>query len=114
MLIRHSDSVTGHEVDTEGAKGVIFRMLLGEGEGAPNFCMRQFNIAAGGHTPRDSHDWEHELYVLSGSGVAVTNEGEEPIGVGDCILVAPQQEHQFRNAGAEELRLLCLVPRTDT
>lgn len=57
MLIRHSDSVTGHEVDMEGAKGVIFRMLLGEGEGAPNFCMRQFNIAPGGHT----HDWEHEF-----------------------------------------------------
>ena len=50
----------------EGAAGCRVRWLIGEGDNAPNFAMRKFEVAPGGHTPRHFHDYEHEVYVLAG------------------------------------------------
>ena len=113
MIVRQADSVPGSHVDMKGAEGVTFRMLLGEAEQAPTFCMRQFNLGPGGHTPRHTHDWEHEIYVLDGEGVIVADDGEKPIRPGHCALIPPGERHQFRNTGNGELKFLCLVPRSD-
>jgi len=112
MKIRKADDVPPETVQMEGAEGVQIRLLVHEAEGAPNFYMRQFDVAPGGHTPRHQHDWEHEMYVLAGRGVAVTPDGERPVAVGECIFVAPGEDHQFRNTGTEVLKFLCLVPKT--
>lgn len=112
MKIRKADDVADGMVEAGGAKGVRIRLLIHEAEGAPNFYMRLFDVEPGGHTPRHTHDWEHEVYILSGSGTAVTPEGDKPIAAGDCVYVAPGDDHQFRNNGGEELRFLCLIPRT--
>ncbi|MFW6133935.1 MAG: cupin domain-containing protein, partial [Planctomycetota bacterium] len=110
MLIRHADDVQGHPADLAGAEGVTFRLVLGDSEGAPNFFMRQFDIIPGGHTPHHAHAHEHEVYVLAGTGVLVTDAGEQPIGAGDAALVAPNEAHQFRSTGVDDLKLLCFVP----
>jgi quercetin dioxygenase-like cupin family protein len=94
-----------------GAEGVRIRLLIHEAEGAPNFYMRQLVIAPGGCTPLHTHQWEHEVFILAGNGIVVSPEGENPISPGDCVLVAPGEQHQFRNIGTEELKFLCLVPR---
>ncbi len=114
MKIRKADEVTGHKVDLSGASGVIFRSLIGEEDGAPNFHMRQFNVAPGGHTPKHQHDWEHEVYILAGRGVVPTTDGERQVAPGDCVFVEPGELHQFINTGDEELKFLCLVPKKDT
>ena len=44
--------------DREPAKGIAARVVIGKSDGANNFCMRVFEIAPGGHTPRHSHAWE--------------------------------------------------------
>jgi len=111
MIIRKADDAPGHQVDLEGAKGVTFRMLLGESEGVPNFYMRQFDVAPGGRTPRHAHPWEHECYILAGEGVLVTEAGDRPVRAGDCVFVAPEEVHRFQNAGPGVLKFLCLVPR---
>ena len=111
MLIRKADDVEARPVEMDGARDATIRLLIHEAEGAPNFYMRQFDIAPGGHTPRHTHDWEHETYVLAGSGTVVTPDGERPIAAGDCLLVAPDDDHQFRNTGDEVLKILCLVPK---
>ena len=67
MIITHAKDVKAEDVG-EGAKGVKIRWLIGEQDGAPNFAMRHFEVAPGGHTPHHSHDWEHEVFVLSGRG----------------------------------------------
>jgi mannose-6-phosphate isomerase-like protein (cupin superfamily) len=51
------------------------------------------------------------VYILRGRGTAVTPEGDRPIQTGDAIYVAPGDEHQFQNTGAEPLEFLCLVPK---
>ena len=67
-------------------------------------------IEPDGHTPKHSHPYEHEVYVLSGNGVVLEGDQEHPIGAGDFIYVRPDEIHQFRNTGTAPLTFLCMVP----
>ena len=111
MKIKHSESVEAKPVEMEGAEGVQIRLLIHEAEGAPRFYMRQFIVAPGGHTPLHTHDWEHEVFVVAGSGAVVDEGRDKPIAAADCVFVQPGEPHQFKNTGGEELKLLCLVPK---
>ena len=109
MTIKHFRDVPAQEVE-QGAKGVSIRWVIARDDGAPNFAMRHFTIAPGGYTPHHAHAWEHEVYVLSGEGIATGPDGDTPIGAGSVVFVAPDDEHHFSNAGEEPLVFLCLVP----
>jgi len=111
MKIHKAEDVPAKPVVMEGARDVQIRLLIHEAEDAPNFYMRQFTLAPGGHTPEHTHGWEHECYILTGRGTVVTPDGERPVAAGDCVYVAPQDNHQFRNTGREELKFLCLIPK---
>lgn len=97
------------EVQEAGATGVRIQWLLASAQGAPNFALRRFVLEPGGETPFHAHPWEHEVYVLSGTGVAVTAQGDTPLQADCAVLVAPGETHCFR-AGPDGLQFLCLVP----
>ena len=99
-----------NDVKMEGAEGVKMRMLIGAEDKAPTFHMREFEVAPGGHTPHHAHDFEHEILVLSGKGVAKSEQGDRPMAGGDVIFVPADEKHQFVNAGTEPLRFICLIP----
>ena len=103
-------AVEGKPVTDPGAKGVTIRVLMGQNVGAPNFTMRQFDIAPGGHTPLHSHPWEHEVYVLSGKGIARRKNGQSEVGPGFFVYVPPGEEHNFANAGDLPFTFLCVIP----
>lgn len=109
MLIRNINEVNAGPVAMEGASGVKMAVMVGRSDGAPNFALRCFQIEAGGHSPRHSHDYEHEVFVVSGSGGVLLEGKERPLRAGDVVYVPADEEHQFR-AGEEGLRFLCLVP----
>ena len=111
MKIKKADDVPAAAVEAEGAEGVSIRLLVHEADGAPNFYMRQFDVAPGGHTPRHTHDWEHEVYILAGAATVWSPEGEKQAAAGDCLFVPANEEHQFHNPGPGGLKILCLVPR---
>ncbi len=111
MPIRKSREIEAREATDSGAAGVTVRVLLGEPEGAPNFILRRFHIEAGGNTPRHSHQWEHEVYVLAGSGTVLDKGKEHLLEPGDAVLIRPGEEHQFNAAKDEELEFLCIIPR---
>jgi len=110
MKIRKSDEVEAKVVNVEGAENATVRWLVSAEDGAPTFAMRKFEVAPGGCTPHHSHAHEHEIYVLSGSGVCVTPSGEQPISTGDAIYVEPGDDHQFKNTGQQTMEFLCMVP----
>ena len=111
MEHKQSVQVKVQAVDDPEASDVKVRWLLGPESGAPNFHMRQFHVAPGGHTPRHSHAWEHECYILSGKGKAFSGEGgDRPVQPGDVLLIPGGEEHQFLNDGDEELVFLCMIP----
>ena len=114
MKVNHYEQVPQQPVEMEGSHGCSVRWLLGERDGTPTFAMRQFEVAPGGYTPRHSHPYEHEVFVLEGEGLVL--EGDEPhaLSAGDVVFVKPDEVHQFRNTGPSPLKFLCLIPNSAT
>lgn len=108
-LINYS-SVPPTHFNNEAAKEVAGRVVAGKADGAVNFCMRVFEIAPGGHTPKHAHAWEHEIFVHAGTGEVYGNGQWNPIEKGNVIFMPPDEEHQIRNTGKELLVFACLVP----
>ena len=110
MKVNHYSQIAAVPVEMEGAVGCTIRVLVNEADGAPHFAMRQFEVQAGGHTPRHTHDNEHEIYVLEGDG-SVLYEGEEhPLRPGSFAYVPANVLHCFSNTGETPFKFLCLVP----
>lgn len=112
MKVNHYRQIESQPVHMDGAEGCQVRWLIGQADGAPNFAMRQFEVAAGGYTPRHTHPYEHEVFVLDGEGVVYEGDTEHRLQSGDVVYVKPDEVHQFRNTGQGPLRFLCLVPNT--
>ena len=93
--------------------GVVKREVISDKDGAPNFCMRVFDIQPGSSTPSHSHEWEHEVFVISGQGAVVGEQGETPIAKDNVVFVPPNEHHCFVNKGNEILRLICVIPLVD-
>jgi quercetin dioxygenase-like cupin family protein len=110
MKVIHYEQIESSPVTTEGAVGCRIRCLVGEPDGAPSFSMRQFEVAAGGHTPQHAHAHEHEVFVLEGSGAVTEGETTHPLSPGTVVFVPPKTPHQFRNTGSGPLKFLCLIP----
>jgi quercetin dioxygenase-like cupin family protein len=92
------------------AKGVTGRVMIGKADGANHYCMRVFEVAPGGYTPKHSHDWEHEVFVHAGRG-AVYNQGDwVPLEKGSAVFVPPNEEHQFKNSGDTPFLFVCVIP----
>ncbi|MGD9128440.1 MAG: cupin domain-containing protein [Planctomycetia bacterium] len=110
MKINHFSKITAAPVDMEGAVGCTIRVLVNDADGAPHFAMRQFEVAPGGHTPRHTHDFEHEVYVLEGDGSVLYEEEEHPLQPGSFAYVPANELHRFTNTGETPFKFLCLVP----
>lgn len=110
LKIMRAEEVTPAPVVHEGVEGVTIRWLISRDDGAPNFAMRLFEVAPGGHSPLHEHQWEHEVYIVEGRGELDWEGESRPFAGGDFIFVAPGREHRFRNTGPGPLKFLCLVP----
>jgi quercetin dioxygenase-like cupin family protein len=112
MLVRRADEIPGQPMQMEGVKDVSMRIMVGRSDGAPNFAMRHFTVEPGGFTPRHSHNYEHEVYIVEGTG-RIEQDGEfREIRAGDVIFVQPNKTHQFVNNSTQPMKFLCLVPVT--
>jgi quercetin dioxygenase-like cupin family protein len=110
MKVLEYNEVTATHFDHGEAKGVAARVVIGKADGAPNFCMRVFVIAPGGHTPKHSHAWEHEMFVHAGTGEIFGNDKWNPVAPGKVLFIPANEVHQIRNSGNEPLIIVCLIP----
>ena len=110
MHVSRWEEVEAKPVTDPGARGVSIRVLMGENVGAPTFTMRHFSLAQGGSTPYHSHPWEHEVYVLSGTGKVLRKDGETEVAKGSFVYVPLDEEHSFVNAGDNSFEFLCVIP----
>jgi len=110
MKVQAIESHEQNDVQMEGADGARMRMLIGPNDGAGNFHMRHFEVKPGGYTPHHNHDYEHEILVLEGQGVAKSEQGDRPFSAGDVIFVPANEMHQFQNTGSAPLKFICLIP----
>lgn len=110
MVIQYYKDVPALIPEEQGAVGVKMRRVIAEKEGAKNFVMRVFEIESGGHTPMHKHNWEHEVFILKGTGTVVDPSDEHKVKAGDVIFVPSGEEHQFKNTGNEIWEFICLIP----
>lgn len=110
MKIINYQDMTPDPVTGEGVSGVTIRWLISGDDGAPHFAMRLFEVQPGGNTPLHTHDTEHEVFILEGTG-AVWREGKEVTLVpGTAVFVPPDEKHCFFNKGETVLKFICMVP----
>ena len=111
MIVKNIDDVARQDVNMDGARDVKVRVVFGPADSAPNFAMRVFELAPGGHTPFHSHPFEHEAVILEGRIASVSSAGTTEHKVNDALLIFPGEEHQFRNLSADKAaKFMCLVP----
>jgi len=110
MLIKDTSQVPAQAVQ----EGIDLRWLIAEKENAPNFAMRLVTIHPGGVFAPHHHPYEHEIYVLEGTGVVTNPDGD--VGVmqpGVFVLVPPDEIHGYRNTGDQPLKFICMIPLQD-
>jgi quercetin dioxygenase-like cupin family protein len=110
MKVQSIESHEANDVAMEGAVGVRMRMLIGPDDGATNFHMRHFEVAPGGHSPHHTHAYEHEVVILQGEAMVMSETGDRPAKAGDVVFVPANEKHQFRNTGTGLLAFICLIP----
>lgn len=109
LKLLHYTDIEAEDVES-GSKNLKIRWLITKEDGAKNFAMRLFEMAAGGNTPLHTHDWEHEVFILEGEGVVVGGQKEHSFKAGDVIFVPANELHQFRSGGERTVKFLCLIP----
>ncbi|MCL5406341.1 MAG: cupin domain-containing protein [Deltaproteobacteria bacterium] len=95
--------VEGRRVEEAGARGVVLRTVIGDLDKAPNFHMRVISFEEGGATPRHSHPWEHEVFILKGEGSVDVDGKTVALQPGDVVFVPPGSEHCFQSAQGMEM-----------
>jgi len=95
--------------EAEGSSKLKIRWL--NNEGSRNFAVRHIEIEPDGYSPYHNHPWEHEIFVLEGSGTAFGEKRVESISVGDLISIPGEEIHQIKNTGRSTLRILCMIPK---
>ena len=110
MIVKHQEEVEKEIVTIEGVKNTKIQWLLRTEDGMPNFQIRRFTMGKGGIVPLHTHDWEHEIYVLSGNGAILSEGGEVAVEKDYVAYVDGTKLHGFRNTGDENFVFLCMIP----
>jgi len=99
--------------DVPGSPGAKIAWVIGKNVEAPNFAMRIISLEPGAATEYHNHAWEHEVYILQGTGIVVDKDGETTIAPEMCVYVEPDEIHNFRNTGDTLMKFICVVPWPD-
>ena len=110
MKITHYSDIPSKHFDSESVKGVSARVAIGKADGAENFCMRVFEVAENGYSPRHSHEWEHEIFIHAGNGEVLCKNKWIAIRPGCAVFIPGNEDHQIRNTGNTPLVFACLIP----
>ncbi|MCD6474369.1 MAG: cupin domain-containing protein [Thermoplasmata archaeon] len=113
MYHNNINNVKKEKVEMEGAVGAWIQWLITKERGAANYAMRLFTIEPDGKIPRHQHPWEHEIFVLEGTGIIGCCEEEKEVKEGDFLYIEPDVPHWYRNNGDKPWKFLCIIPYKD-
>ncbi|MCG3148958.1 MAG: hypothetical protein PCFJNLEI_02410 [Verrucomicrobiae bacterium] len=110
MKITNVNDVPAEKVEMEGVKNCTYRVALSARDGEMSMAMRFFEVAPGGHTPLHQHGYEHEILIMEGAGTVWRAGQELPLQAGDVLYIPADEKHQFKNAGQQAFKFMCLIP----
>ncbi len=89
-------------------QGVQMREMITGQDGAPNFALRVFDLEPGAGTPFHAHEWEHEVFILKGTGKVRTEGKDTLFKAGDSVYLAPNEKHCF--VADDPVQFICVIP----
>src|SRR2546422_4797538 len=117
MDSRHADmysttvrSVVAIRFLEEGSHNVKMKPLIGREDGARKTAMHELIIGKGGYSAKHRHEWDHQLVVTKGRGLALIGGKKLALRPGVVLLVQSNEEHQFLQRGKEPLKFLTVTP----
>ncbi len=110
MKITNISEVPSENVEMDGVKNCRYRVALSARDGELSMAMRFFEVGPGGHTPLHRHPYEHEIFVLEGAGTVWRDGREVALKPGDVLFIPADEQHQFKNAGNQPFKFMCLIP----
>jgi quercetin dioxygenase-like cupin family protein len=106
----HYSAVEAQTV-ADGAKGATIRWLIDDThDDAPVYALRLVELEPGGHSPHHGHPYEHENFVVEGTGRVLIDGIWHDLKSGDVVFVPPNADHQYANAGDTPFKFLCGIP----
>jgi N,N-dimethyltransferase len=112
MKIVNAKDVPTDIVREPGAKHVVIRRVIDTPDGADRFLMSIFELAPNGATPPHHHEWEHEIYVLSGSLRVELPSANQAYALrqGDVVFIPRGEAHGLATGPDERAELLLVAP----
>ena len=111
MIVDQEQNVPTIAIDNPAVKAAGMKVLIGEKQGWSDYVMRIIELDEGGYSPAHAHPWPHINYMIEGKGVLLMENKEQPVEAGAYAYVPAGTHHQFRNAGADKFRFICIVPK---
>jgi quercetin dioxygenase-like cupin family protein len=111
-VVRHLDEVAPQLISP--ADTVRLALLAGPADGSPASVFYEV-WEPGGAQPDNSHPESTEIFVvLSGHGLAHSDEHSVPIGPGDVLVLPPGSVHRIENTSTTERMYTVTVMAEDT
>lgn len=108
-VVRAADGVRRNPV--EAGRATELQVLVGPEEGAPNFVLRRFIMAAGGGIPMHTNEVEHEQYVLRGRARITIGGQVHEVGPDTTLYIPAGTPHSY-DVVEGPFEFLCVVPNT--
>lgn len=91
-----------------GLVGDTYTILLSGSDTSGHFCLIDMHIPPGGGPPPHRHDFEETFILLEGEMEATFRGARSIVKAGETINIPANAPHQFHNASAKPVRLLCI------
>jgi len=106
----HYSEIEAQETGGDAKDARIRWLIDREHDNAPVYALRMIELEAGGYSPHHQHNWEHENFVVEGTGELQIEDTVHRLYPGVVCFVPPNVMHQFRNTGQTPLKFLCGIP----
>ncbi len=75
--------------------------LVNLDDNPPTCTMTYSEIPPDGTSSHHIHEWEHEVYIIEGSGTLICDGKEYPVKEGDAMFIPPNVDHYTLNNGGD-------------
>lgn len=103
------EGVPAQQYEAKAFQGVVKRVLVGPGDGAPDYVIRYFELEPGSSSRLERHAHDHGVVILHGRAKAQLNEEFFELSPLDTIYVKGNDLHQFTNTGETSLGFICVI-----
>src|SRR2546428_10679952 len=110
MYTTHVRSVAEIRFLEEGSHNVKMKQLIGHEDGARKTAMHELIISKGGYSAPHRHEWDHQLVVTEGRGVAIIGGEKNPRRPGGALLLPTKEGQQVPQRGREPPKVVTRAP----